>query len=412
MENENQKTILQFKVKSFKKFDDPYTAKSKPSKYQFFVNAKELPEDLDDWLGVNPREQKTSTDVAKDIKKSLLSSDKDFHMLNRGLLISSESISYDNSNNECELVLSDPEKHGIVDGGHTFKIVVQNRDKISVDKYINIEVIIGTNSIETLAEARNTSVAVDDKSIENLRGSFDTIKRLISTQKVRDNIFYSRVAFKQNEFWGSKSDTNIIDVREIIAIINMFNPHLYSPTEVPHPIQSYSGKEASLNKFLKLTAPNSKNADDPKYRDKVILEMEDIIPDLFKLWDIIEVEFPDVSKDVNRRYGSKKYSHYNDDRFKKISMFSNITLEYSIPKGIMYPLLGSFRALVHIEGEGKKYAWAINPFDVWKEKKETLVTTILDNSRSSGDSPDQIGKSGLIWDSLFNCILIHKLMSK
>lgn len=129
MQNEEQKTVFHFKVKAFKKFDDPYNSKGKPAKYQFFINAKDLPEDFENWLGVNPREQKTSTSVAKDIKNSLLSIDKDFHMLNRGILLSGETISYKNITKECELVLSDPEKHGVVDGGHTLKLLLKTKIK-------------------------------------------------------------------------------------------------------------------------------------------------------------------------------------------------------------------------------------------------------------------------------------------
>lgn len=188
----------------------------------------------------------------------------------------------------------------------------------------------------------------------------------------------------------------------------MFNPYLYDPMSTKtHPIQSYSGKEASLNKFLRLTPNGSKITDNPQFRDKVISEMKDIIPDLFKLWDTIEFEFPDVSKDINRRYGSKKYSHYKDDRFKKISLFSNQELTYSIPKGIMYPIVGAFRSLIKKKGE--KLSWAINPFDVWEEQKEELVTKILDSSKIVSDSPDQIGKSSFIWESLYNIILIYRL---
>lgn len=416
---ESQKTRLVFPAKSFKRFDNPYNPKQNPSKYEFFANALHIPEELDAWLGVNPRDQKLNTDVSRDIRKSLLSEDKSFHLLNRGILISAEDISYNNKSNEVELVLSDTQNHGIIDGGHTFKIIIeeQRNETISSEKYVSIEVITQVSHIETLAEARNTSVAVDDKSIEELKGSFDCIKNIIQNQKIGTDKYFERIAFKQNAYWGDKEKTNVIDVREIIAILNMFNPYLYNPDEATHPIQSYTGKEVSLKKFLKLAPEDSKNKDgdvdsrNKDFRNKVIENMSAIIPDIFLLWDVIEKEFPEVSKDLNRKYGSKKYSNYSNNKINKVSLFSNEELLYTIPKGIMYPCLGAFRALIKQNKDTGECSWALNPFKVWNDKKESIVSMILDNSRSvASDSPDQIGKSALIWDSLYNGIFIYRLM--
>ena len=409
----NSKVRLVFPVKSFKRFDNPYNPKEFPAKYQFFVNAKDVPTELDNWLDVNPREQKLNTDVSRDIKKSLLNEDKMFHLLNRGILVSAEEITYDNKNSTVELVLSDNEIHGIIDGGHTYKIIIKEQDILMSDKYVSFEVITQVSHIELLAEARNTSVAVDDKSIEELKGSFDCIKNIIQSEMIGDDKYYDRIAFKQNEFWGSE-EKNVIDVREIIAIMNMFNPYLYDPSVAIHPVQSYTGKEVSLKKFLKLSPPDGKSkGGNVEYRNEVVKKMSEIIPDVFLLWDIIEREFPRVSKDLNRRYGSKKYANYGNNKIRKMSLFSNQELEYTVPKGIMYPCVGAFRALVKQNKKTNKYIWAINPFDVWDEKKESMVSIILDNSRSAaGDSPDQIGKSSLIWDSLYNGIFIHRLVKK
>jgi len=59
-----------------------------------------------------------------------------------------------------------------------------------------------------------------------------------------------------------------IDVREIIAILNIFNQELYPIKDNGHvggtqPIQSYTGKEVSLKKFLSLGKEDS-----PEYLGK------------------------------------------------------------------------------------------------------------------------------------------------
>lgn len=397
-------------AKSFKKFDNPYDSKAPAAKYQFFVNVADVPVDWTEWLSVNPREQKLTTDVARDIANSLRSNKKNFHVLNRGILLSADEISYDNKEKKATIKFVDSKMHGIVDGGHTYRLILNYQEDINLisEKYVQIEVITSFDSIEELAEARNNSIAVDDKSIEELRGTFEPIKRIIENHLIQGEKYFDRISFRQNEFWGNKDVNNIIDVREIIAIINMFNPLLNDPMTPIHPIQSYTGKAASLNKFLKMAPPGVKE-EDPEYRKTVIEKMEIIIPDIFNLWDEIETQFASVSKELNKRYGSKPYSNYGKDNVKKISLFSNIEMNYTIPKGIMYPVLGAFRALVC--EKNSKYDWVVSPFKVWNEKKEQIVTSVLESSSQFGNSPDKLGKSTLLWDSLYNIILIYRLKS-
>ena len=145
-------------------------------------------------------------------------------------------------------------------------------------------------------------------------------------------------------------------------------------------------------------------------RAAVIEKMENIIPDIFELWDKIETQFTQVSKDLNKRYGSKPYSNYNNEKIKKISLFSNREMNYTIPKGIMYPVLGAFRALI-VEKDGK-YDWCVSPFSVWNEKREQIVNSVLESSASFGNSPDKLGKSTLLWDALYNIILIYRLKNQ
>ena len=164
-----------------------------------------------------------------------------------------------------------------------------------------------------------------------------------------------------------------------------------------------------MNKFLKMSPPGVKE-EDPEYRKAVIEKLTKIIPDIFKLWDDIEVNFAKVSKELNRRYGSKPYSNYGKDNVKKISMFSNVEMDYTVPKGIMYPVVGAFRALM-CERDGQ-YDWTISPFNVWDEKKEQIVTSVLESSAQFGNSPDKLGKSTLLWDSLYNMILIYRITNE
>ncbi|MCL2604303.1 MAG: AIPR family protein [Defluviitaleaceae bacterium] len=402
---------LRFRVSSFKKFENPYDQNEAPVKYQFFVKVSDVPDDLEEWLKVNPRGQNLNTDVGRAIRDSLRSSDKIFHLLNRGICLAAEEIKYDNQVKNVEITLSSIDKHGIIDGGHTFKSIMKhNNDDLKgiVDKYVQFEVITHSNDIDTIADARNTSIPVNKASIEELRGSFEPIKAIIENVKVGSDAFIKKIAFKQNEFAGKKG--NFIDVREIIAIINMFNPEMYDPEVNIHPIQSYSGKEAGLNKFINLAPRGGKRGDNnSNFRESVITQMSDIIPDIFKLWDKIELEFAETANKENKNYSSRPYSNHKEEIIEKLSMFSNKEMKITMPKGLMYPTVGAFRSLVR-KGDGDKLTWAMDPFTVWDEKKGALVVQVMDTSKDLGNSPDKIGKSNLLWDSLYNLLYIHRLL--
>ncbi len=414
---EDGKVFMSFPVKSFKRFANPYDERAEAAKYQCFVNAKDIPEELEEWMDVNPREQNLGTEVSKSIKQSLLDAgNENFHLLNRGLLISVEKITFSNKTDFVDIVLSDPEKHGIIDGGHTFKIICQNREGIEgLEKYVNLEFIDNFDMIESLAEARNTSVAVDDSSLEELKGSFDCFKDILKDHRIGKDNYIRRVRFKQNEHrYDEEIRNNIIDIKEIIAITNMFNPKLYDPMKAVHPIQSYSGKEVSLRKFLNSVDANLSEEEKINQRNNTIANMSKIIKDIIQLWDTIEIEFPDVSKEINRKYGSKKYANLNNDAVTKISLFSNRPLKYTVPRGIIYPCIGAFRALIDVNEETGEITWAkgFDPFEVWNKMKTSLVNIILDNSKSiAGDKPEIIGKSNLIWDALYKQVLIYRLMN-
>lgn len=413
--------MFTFPVKSFKKFEDPFDKKVPRVKYRFFVETCDVPEGLLDWMNTNPREQNLSTDVSRDIETSLKGKNQSFHLWNRGILFSADKIRYDNKSELVEITLTDENIHGNIDGGHTLRIIcdynkrVARRQEAYQQQYVEFEVLTGLDSTVLLAEARNTSTQVDTTSIEELKDSFQCIKDIISTQSIRGNCYFDRISFKQNQYYGSdKRKDSIIDVRELIAILNMFSPILY-PKSSGHPLQSYTGKETSLRKFLNMgllkTEPESKRK---SLREEEIKKMSPIIPDIFALWDEIETEFPNVTKQINKRYGRKAYSGYREDDDKKpmiigYSMFSCSPLNYLVPKGLMYPLVGAFRALVVYNDKSKEYEWIENPFSVWDKLKDKLVESILNSSLEQNDNPNAVGKSLSAWDGVYTKVYIYSL---
>lgn len=391
--------IIEFPAKQVKKMDNPVVelAKEGSKKYVCYVKLQDVPSVFGDWMRTNPRDQKLTTDVAKAIAKSIEDGCKNFHEKNRGIVMSVDKFSYDNETKKVKVTLSDEEIHGNIDGGHTLRIILekQKKEELHYEQYVFFEFFTGIASPVELAEARNQSVQVDQRSIEELNRSFETIK-----DALKNETYFSRIAFKQNEHVGEK---NIIDIREIIAIMNMFNQVLYPRLGDTQPIQSYTGRAASLTRFLKLK----------ESRDQIVRNMTPILPDIFGIWDMVETTFADKGKTVNRVYRKKKMARYEDeDKVINYSLFGNEPMNYVLPKGLIFPIVASFRALVKVDKSHQQYSWRIAPKEVWDKIGGKLINIIMTSSEDLSDSPDAVAKSPNTWDLLFKEVLIYSMQNE
>lgn len=364
------------KENSFRKLDDPFNDVAK--KYVFYVKICDVPEGIP--MATNPRDQKLTSGVAQAIKESLESNDGFFHLKNRGIVLSAKSCTYNNKTKEVTINFTDDMLHGNIDGGHTYKIVCDHRNS-GLDQYVQFEVMTGVEDIiEKLAEARNTSVQVDEKSMAELQQKFDPIKEGLEGMP-----FFTRIAFKQNQ-QAFDDVTNkrlkMIDAREVVSIINMFNIDKFDAMN--HPIKAYSSKAKMLELYL--NNPDS-------YRRYV-----NIMPDIFDLYDAVETEFATAFNETGGRYGRKKYSGYKDGNIIGTSKFGLHDIYYKIPDGLIYPAVAAFRSLVVLNQETDKYEWknGVNPISVWDRCKSSITSQIMNFASAIGDNPNAVGKLSLI----------------
>ena len=339
-----------------------------------------------------------TTDVAKTIITSLQEND-DFHELNRGVVFSVESVSFDTRTETLTVEMTNSDIHGNIDGGHTLHAIfdAQNDENLSLnERYVFAEFFVGLLSPVELAAARNTSVQVDLKSQEELRKSFETLKQVLKPFP-----FEKRVAYHMNQHYDE--GIQVIDVREVITILNMFNQNLYPTTGQDgfatenQPIQSYTGKETSLKRFLN---------QGKEQREKNLTQMAPIVGDIFRLWDTVEREFPQMVKNTKHHYGVKKYSKYNNGEVVGQTMFAQSDIKYLVPKGIVYPVVGAFRALISVDPQTGFYSWKKDPFEVWSTLGERIAIMIWDEKE---ENPEYIGKSRNLWTNLYKEVLLHTL---
>lgn len=382
-------TVLKFKVESFRKIPNPYTAEigdNAPQMYIAICDVKNLPDSIP--METNPREQKLTTAVPKKIQNSLVNevSFGDFYLLNRGLCISAASVEFNNYSNELTLVFEDLDVHGDVDGGHTYKVILENRDKLEPrTQFVKLELLEHVeNCFQRLAAARNTSTQVKDQSIAELENRFEIVKKGIQGAPYEGNIY-----FEEN----GEGD---IDVTDILAILNLFNIDDYPEKDTP-PIVSYSGKRRCTTAYINYHKMYGDSLDNP------YVKMLPIMKDFFDLYDTIERNMGKFYKEKTPggQYGKTKgvsVVKQGADPFK--SKFNNKDMDYQTPTGFIYPILGAFRALIEKNADGY-YKWRKDPFKVLEKLGGELVFTTVDRSRSLGNNPQSVGKDRGHWVTLY-----------
>lgn len=391
---EENSIIIKFPVKSFRKIPNPdlnsnNSGLRSPEMYQLIVDVKDIPDNFP--MGTNPRNQNLDTKVAKKIKDSLLNHvDRNFYLLNRGILLSAAKIEFDNLKNIVTIVFEDLSVHGNVDGGHTYKVILENRDQLEQnEQFVKLEVLTGIEDMfEDFASSRNTSLPVKDVSIENLRGHFAMLEAIISGEPYATNINY-----KEN---GDKD----IDIQDVLALLYMFNIDKYPLNASTFPIASYSAKRVCLDEYIN-NYKKYKESDQNPYK-----KMLPIVKDIVKLFDEIEVKIGDFYNGPgNKKYGRTVGVATAKSGKKFLSKYYKREMDYATPNGFLYPILGAFRALV-AEKDGA-YVWKKDPFETLNNIGPTLVNFTIEQSREKGNNPNATGKSSILWSQLYTQVILQ-----
>ena len=394
-------TQLKFKVNALRTLASPYSGNSKDeitleTIYYLLVDMRELPENIP--LDVNPRVPKMGTNVAKRLINAVVEPETDFYINNRGIVISAKSLSFNTANSEVTIDLgnledeNDKYNYGILDGGHTYTAIMENRNRIPKDitKYVRVEVITNVINITRLSDARNTSVQVTDIALFNLEDSFDDIRNAIKKEPYANNI-----AYKDNE-------NKPINISELLRLMYAFDIIKY-PDDSTAPIQSYSGKAQVFKRYKEAY-------DTPFYRS-----LTKQLPKLVNLYDKIEEElgtkYIEYKKNLGvatPRFGSVKGVD-STEKAAKTNYLQRDT-SYVISSGYIYPIFGAFRSLLKFDEETGEVSWLFDPIEIWSE----VGVSIAQNTFESSNNPQLAGKDKQLWLSNYRIVetqSLRKLLS-
>lgn len=270
-----------FPVVSFRHIETPFEKKG----YKDFiavVDVSLLP-DLTAWRKINVRDPKLTGTVPKAIRESVRDNAETFVFLNRGIVLAVASTSFNNQTGNLTLTLEDQNIHGLLDGGHTYNILLQESKSLQAPQYVKVEILEGFNheEIVDLVDARNTSNQVKDQSLMNLQGEFEEIKGYVARQP------YARlIAYKEHELLDDGS-AKPIDIREVVAVLTCFDRANFDARV--HPIIAYSSKAACLNHFKNHVTD---------YR-----KIYPLAHDILALFDSVQLHLPDLYNKVRRKSG-------------------------------------------------------------------------------------------------------------
>ncbi|MFH1519193.1 MAG: AIPR family protein [Candidatus Omnitrophota bacterium] len=293
---------------------------------------------------------------------------------------------------------------GIVDGGHTYKLIRDSIEKQDCpeNQYVKLEVITGVsrNMAVEISGGLNTAVQVHAESLANLGRKFKWIE-----DEILDMPYASQISYRENE-------DKPIDIREIIGYLTLFNVEHKElkkrSVEDSHPKEAYTSKSQCLKWYLE---------------DGDSCEMlRPLLKDILYLSDYIHIKAREIYNEKTKgKYGamtgvcySKEVGRKNNKRKKKLPLiFSGETIEYKLFDATLYPILGSLRYLVEKKPGDNYYSWKLTSFEKVKKFVDRIIVNMIlvtyELSKTYGRKPNPIGKDNNHWGNLYRMAKIEHL---
>ena len=369
-----------------------------------FVRAVDLPEQLDDFLRVNPRVPNRNKagvltgPVVRGIRETLTEAPEDMAIKNQGIYILAESAAFQKlsgGHGQLTIVLSDPDRHGIVNGGHTYAAirdtVESDGDEGPIEKaYVRLHVLQGIDpeKVPEIAEGLNRSKQVDDPSLDNLRKVFQGIKDAMHLKQGADAIAYHQ---------GESAD---IYITEVLVYLQLFNCSRY--TEDKHPYSLYRKPKQAEENFkadLDRGEPSPSGVLVPHVHE--ILELADKIrfntPQACKR---IGFEFGRMKTDSHKRAGSKKNRN-------TLLPFLGKSMNHTVPRGWVMPMLAGFRANVDWNLMERRFGWLIPPDELLEGVIDDLVRVCVTEHRDNNMRPEAVGNRESSYRQCYDKVLLY-----
>jgi len=389
-------TNITFKAASFRRIESPFDETVARS-YVAVANITNLPSELEDWRKINPRDPKLTSGVSKKIRLSLEERPEHFLFRNRGITLLVDKVRYDNKTSELTFEMSDKTRNGLLDGGHTYRILrdfVESTDKQTrgdLNACVRIEIIEGIQDLDDAVEivhARNTSAQVKEQGLEELRQHFAPIK-----QALENKPYANRIAYKEYEL-DNDGEPKDIDIKNILSYLICFDVENFNRER--HPIMAYSQKSEVVNHFT-------------RHREQLTKYIK-LLPGILELRDEIYLGLPKAyNETLSGKFGGLKGVTQTEGRSRMAPEelpFSAQESEYRIPSAFIYPLLAAFRNLIRVKDNTTE--WKTDPIKFYHEIKNELASRIGEQAREM-KNPTKLGKDSATWGRCYDLVELQTL---
>lgn len=368
----------------------------------FFVPVEALPDQLKDWMEVNPRvprfnkKDQLAGVVAKEIVRTLKEDPEKFALKNQGIYVIAEDVEFKKEaggQGRVYIKLTDPKKHGVVNGGHTFRAireVAEDEDRPDPwTAYVRMHIFKANEPdaalIAEMAEGLNRSLQVDDPSLENLRGSFDKIKAQLSGKRGEEQIAYRQ------------GDSGDIDVQQVITYMSMLNLNAF-PDRRRHPHTLFGQPKAVLQSFIEEI--NKENS----AFDLILPRLHDILVLTDRIQILTAPSFGRI-----KISNAKKNNRVGSATKKKIpAHFAGGYIGGDVPLGFLYPMLAAFRANISYSAwQQGKFEWLTDPDELLKAVHEEMAQIIKQEYEDNKGKPAEVGRKEAAYRGCYTAVTLE-----
>ncbi len=388
------KSTFRFAAPYARRLPDPVFHQSNGTeRHILFVPVRSVPKGLS--LDPNARIPNLRRRIYRDIEESLFNKDTTpgtFHLKHKGITLIADSVA---RAGEGVYNVTLAKGHGIVDGGHTYELIVKHleNEKLPDQQFVKFEILTGIPDelIVDIAGGLNTSVQVQPFALDNLAGKFRWIQNTLRNQP-----YYQAIAWKENE-------PGDFDARDIISLLTCFNIEIFPNTSNngdSNPIVAYEKKSKALELF---------EGNPESYK-----RLQPILRDILVLHDTIRLESQDLHNEAGGKYGNLSFVEHKE-RGQFTFPFIAKQSEYRLMNAALYPILGAFRWMVEIDPQKGKARWRggfHNVLSLWRSSASELLRITLQKNAEEGRNPNAIGKSRAHWSSLYSRLALRDLQSK
>ncbi len=329
-----------------------------------------------------PTDKSLRSTLADDIRTTATEARGLFHLINAGIFILADSVEYNNDKGLLTFVVDTAKGQGLYNGGHTLKIIeelVQNGfsqiQEPGQHQYCNFDIQVGVEAkhLADIAEGRNSTVPLKQKTLADYQDKFDWVKEALKTKSYRDKIGYVESHDKPE------------DIERIICRLTAVNCLIYDKDN--QPIVAYTSKKRCFELFI----------DEPdKYKP-----MAAILPDVLEFYEHLVakareyyLELVPGGKFVQWEGAVKQLKRTTD-----ILPITGEEVEYRVADGWLIPLLAAFRALVQVKSG--KAEWMVRPEVIYKRIGGRLIRILYETHTTLGKNPNAVGKYENVYRQLF-----------